>query len=67
MTNKEFNELKKQYEPIYIADEYKDNKHWVVWAFKEVEGEYSELQHPCGRTPPRGRGEEKCFTVLNGK
>lgn len=33
------------YEPEYIADEYDSKEHWwIVWAFKEVRGEYHELQ-----------------------
>jgi hypothetical protein len=43
LTRKQFNELSKQYEALYIADEKRGNTYWEVWGFAEIEGEYHKL------------------------
>jgi hypothetical protein len=44
LTRKQFNELSKKYEPLYIADETDTNGNfWEVFGFAEVEGEYHKL------------------------
>jgi len=43
ITKKEYIELCKKYEPIYIADEVNDKGNsWRVYRFNEVDGEYHE-------------------------
>jgi hypothetical protein len=42
LTRKQFNELCKIHEPIYIADEYKGKKHWSVFGFEGIKGEYHQ-------------------------
>jgi hypothetical protein len=43
LTCRQFKELCKKHEPLYVGDEYKDKKHWRVFAFSNIEGEYHEL------------------------
>ncbi len=45
LTLKQFNQLCKKHEPVYCADEFsKEGKHWSVWRFQGVSGEYKQLE-----------------------
>ncbi len=45
MTKKEFDKLCKIQEPLYVADEWDARgRHWSVWKFRGVKGEYKQLE-----------------------
>jgi hypothetical protein len=48
LTKKQFDELCKTHEPIYIGNET-DGKHdWSIWNFEGIEGEYHQLDNKVG-------------------